>query len=201
MASVDTLPRALNLPKSSLNKRQRAMRAAIGICDPRAWLHLARLVNYYNHTHVAPRRALHLGRGSAISPTASFANAANITFGNDAHIGAHCYLWAGTGPTGRITVGDTILLGPGVVITATSYCYNLGAPVTKQPLKEQSVSIGDDVWIGANAIILPGSRIGNGAIIAAGAVVKGTVPDGAVFAGVPARQVAERHVAEHIADG
>lgn len=194
MSAVETLPTPLTFPKTSLNKRQRALRALFGVFDPRAWLHLVRLVNYYNHTHVAPRRLLDIGSGAAISPTASFANAQRIKIGRDAHIGAHCYLWAGKGPTGQIRIGDNLLLGPNVVITSTSYCYNQGAPVTRQPLKEQSVAIGHDVWIGANAVILPGAQIGDGAIIAAGAVIRGDVPAGMVFAGIPGKQVAHRDI-------
>jgi acetyltransferase-like isoleucine patch superfamily enzyme len=192
MHVADPLIPTLERPKKALSSRQRALRAALAILDPRAWLHLLRLVNYYNHTHVAPRRQLRLGKSVAISPTASFAHATQISLGDGCHVGTRCYLWAGRTLAGRIDVGRHLLLGPNVFITAASYRFNAGRPVTKQPMKEAPVLIGDDVWIGANAVILPGSTIGDGAIIAAGAVIRSNVPPGAIMAGVPAKQVGTR---------
>jgi acetyltransferase-like isoleucine patch superfamily enzyme len=56
----------------------------------------------------------------------------------------------------------------------------------------RDVLIGDDVWIGAGAVLLPGARVGNGAVIAAGAVVNATVPEYEIWGGVPARRIGER---------
>jgi len=182
-----------NLTKQTLNKPQRGLRAVLSVLDPRAWLHLLRILNYYNHTHVAPRRLLQTGGACTISPTASFANADNIRLGNAAHIGANCSLWAGQ-VRGMITAGDNLLLGPNVTITAANYDFRAGSPITKQPMAEQPVTIGHDVWIGANSIILPGVGIGDGAIIGAGAVVTRSVPAGAVVAGSPAKPISQRQV-------
>lgn len=178
-------------PKTMRGKPARVLRAAVSVCDPRAWLHLFRIVNYYNHTHVAPRRALSHGAGTAISPTASFANAKNIRLGQGSHIGAHCALWAGEN-SGKIIAGDNLLLGPNVMITAASYRFNAGSPVTKQPMKEATVFIGRDVWIGTNAVILAGARIGDGAIIGAGSVIRGSVASNAVIAGPASEQINTR---------
>nr|WP_141412120.1 DapH/DapD/GlmU-related protein [Alistipes communis] len=52
--------------------------------------------------------------------------------------------------------------------------------------------IGDDVWIGTRVIILPGVKIGSGAVIAAGAVVSRNVPDFAIVGGIPARVIKMR---------
>ncbi|MEM6593339.1 MAG: acyltransferase [Pseudomonadota bacterium] len=181
MQLVDESSECLERPKTMRAKRARARRAALSIFDPRAWLHLLKIVNYYNHTHVMPRRALSHGKATAISPTASFSNAHNIRLGNGCHIGAHCALWAGE-THGKIIAGDNLLLGPNVMMTAASYRYNAGAPVTKQPMKEATIRIGHDVWIGTNAVILPGAHIGDGAIIGAGVVVRGAVAPRAVVA-------------------
>ena len=60
------------------------------------------------------------------------------------------------------------------------------------PLRSQGIDIGRDVWVGANAGITDGVRIGDGAVVAMGAVVTRDVPPGAVVAGVLARVIGER---------
>ena len=179
--------------KQTISRPKRALRLILSTFDPRAWTHLFKLVNYYNYTHVTPRRALTTGPDAAISPTVSFAHAENITLGKAPHLGSGCKLWAGRGP-GRITAGDNLLLGPEVMMVTTSYRFNDGAPVTSQPMTEAPITIGHDVWIGAKSTILPGATIGDGAVIAAAAVIRGQVPARAIMAGVPARQVGTRAV-------
>lgn len=177
--------------KLRLSKRQRLWRLITGVLDPRAWLHLLRIVNHYNHTHVTPRRLLSLGTGAQISPTASFANAERISAGRGLHLGADSILWAGPAH-GAIRIGDDVLMGPGVLVTAANYRFNDGQPVTAQAMDEGDVVIGDDVWLGARAMVMPGVTIGAGAIVAAGAVVTKDVPAMAIVAGVPANAVGER---------
>jgi len=84
------------------------------------------------------------------------------------------------------------LMAPNVMLTATAYRFNQGSPVTKQPLKEADVIIGRDVWLGYGAVVLAGTTIGDGAIIGANAVVRGTVPENAIMSGNPAVQVGTR---------
>jgi len=159
--------------------------------DPRAWLHLAKIVNYYNQSHVRPLRELRIGPDAAISPDAVFSNASRITLGDRVRIGSRCHLWAGPS-TGQITFGNDVLLGPDVMVTAASYRFRDGAPVSEQLMDEADIVIGHDVWLGTRAVVLAGVTIGDGAVIAAGAVVRADVPSGAIVAGVPARMVAQR---------
>lgn len=177
--------------KPSTTRRRRYLGALASALDPRAYLHGLRLLNHYNKTHVIPRRALNCGPHPAISPTAQFSHAARITLGARCHIGSGCILWAGPGH-GEINAGNDLLLGPNVLITAANYRFRDGSPVASQAMQEQTVTLGHDVWVGAGAIILPGAHIGDGAIIAAGAVVRGDIPAMSVVAGVPARIVARR---------
>ncbi len=190
---ITASPPKVGIPKQSLTRGERQLRALRSVLDPRAWLHLFRLLNYYNHTHVAPRRELVTQGPCTISPTASFANARNICLGHAAHIGANCSLWAGQ-TRGTICAGDNLLLGPNVTITAANYDFHAGTPVSKQPMTERPVTIGHDVWIGANATVLPGVKIGNGVIIGAGAVVSKDIAAGEVVTGSPAKPVAQRQV-------
>ena len=159
--------------------------------DPRAWIHMARMANYYNYTHVVPRRSVRFGRNPAISPDVSFANPERIVIGNDVRIGARCQLWAGPS-TGKITIADDVLIGPDVMITAATYRFNDGSPVTSQRMDEGDVRIGRDVWLGAKVVVMPGVSIGDGAVVGASAVVTRDIPAGSVAVGAPANVVGQR---------
>lgn len=179
--------------KKRLSKLGRGLRLLGSLLDPRAYLHAVRIVNYYNYTHVVPRRKLSLGSGARISPNAAFSNPERIVIGDRFGLGARCTLWAGPA-TGRIEIGDDVLFGPDVLVTAAGYRFNDGSPVTEQAMDEADVRIGDDVWIGARAIVLPGTTIGNGAIIGAGALVRGEIPENGIAVGVPAKLVGTRKI-------
>lgn len=179
--------------KSSPSRMRRFLRLVVSNLDPRAWLHLFKLVNYYNYSHVIPLRRVTFSGKRNVSPDAVFQNPERIVIGHRARIGSRCHLWAGPGE-GKITIGDDVLFGPEVLITAASYAYNLGSPVTEQPMHEADVTIGNDVWLATRAVILPGTTIGDGSIVAAGAVVRGVFPAMSIIAGSPARIVSQREV-------
>lgn len=181
--------------KDSPGKMSRALRLAASIVDPRAWLHLVKMVNYYNYSHVAPLRQVTFAGPGNISPDAVFQNPSRIFIGNRARIGSRCHLWAGPSK-GRIVLGDDVLFGPDVLVTAASYHYDHGSPVTDQPMVEGDVIIGHDVWLATRAVILPGTEIGDGSIIAAGAVVKGRFAPMSIVAGSPARVVSQRKISD-----
>jgi acetyltransferase-like isoleucine patch superfamily enzyme len=110
-------------------------------------------------------------------------------------IGARTYV--GPGSTlfgaGGIELGDDVLVSPGVVITSHQHTFTrLDAPIREQPLEFGRVVIESDVWIGANATVLPGVTIGAGSIIGAGAVVAHDVQPRCIAVGVPAREVRGR---------
>lgn len=186
--------RAASVHKARRGRGARLWRLIGGALDPRAWLHAVRLVNYYNYAHVIPRRALTLGPDAAISPNAVFSNPQNIVIGARLSLGARCHLWAGPG-RGRIVIGDDVLFGPEVMVTASTYRHRDGRPVTAQAMDEADVVIGSDVWLGTRAVVLPGARIGEGAIIGAGALVRGEIPPYAIAVGAPARVIGHRRIA------
>lgn len=179
--------------KVRTTRGQRALRFLASLADPRALAHAFKVMNYYNYTHVAQVRKLARGKGVAISPTASFANAQNIVLGDRVTVGANVSLWAGPGQA-RIVLEDDVLIAPNVMITCTNYRFNDGSPVTSQAMKEADVVIGRDVWIGYGAVILPGTRIGAGAIIGANALVRGEIPARAILAAPPAGVIGWRHL-------
>lgn len=84
-----------------------------------------------------------------------------------------------------ITVGDNVFLGPGVQLYTAAH--PLDAAERRRTEFARPISIGDDVWIGGAAIVLPGVRIGSRVVVAAGSVVSKDVEDDVVVAGVPAK--------------
>ena len=86
-----------------------------------------------------------------------------------------------------------------LTVSAFPYVPEMGGFVTERTQTYQRVIIGNDVWIGANSVVMPGIRIGNGVVVGAGAVVTRDVPDYAVVAGVPARILRYRFADDVIA--
>lgn len=92
----------------------------------------------------------------------------------------------------ELTIGSHTLIAPGCFITDHSHIHARAATIDSQGCVSSAVRIGRDVWIGANAIILPGVTIEDGAIIGAGAVVNRRVEAYTKVAGVPARALGAR---------
>jgi serine acetyltransferase len=91
-----------------------------------------------------------------------------------------------------IEIGDDVFTGPYVYITDQNHSYaDLDVPVGRQWPVNSSVRIGAGTWLGTGAVILPGANIGRNVVVAAGAVVRGAVPDYAVVGGVPAKVIRE----------
>jgi acetyltransferase-like isoleucine patch superfamily enzyme len=112
-----------------------------------------------------------------------------IAIGANTYIGPQSVLFG----AGGIEIHDAVLISPGVVITSQQHGIDMpGTDIRDQPLRFGPITIERDVWIGANATILPGVRLGEGCVIGAGAVVTGDVPARSVALGVPARVTRER---------
>ncbi len=128
------------------------------------------------------------GKDVVIKNRCYFGNGERLTVGNRSQLGQGARL------NGVIDIGDDVMMGPDVVMMATSHAYgdvNIG--MNQQGAGEECpISIGDDVWVGTRAIILPGVTIGDHSIIGAGAVVTKSFPDYSIIAGNPARIVRSR---------
>lgn len=112
----------------------------------------------------------------------------NIAIGKDTVINQNFIVSDNYEPL--LKIGERVAISPNVTIVCASAPNNSNLannPYVKDTLiVEKEVLIGDDVWIGAGAIILPGVVIGNKSIIGAGAVVSKNVAENSIFAGVPA---------------
>ena len=95
---------------------------------------------------------------------------------------------------GYIRIGANCLLSQFCTLVASNHAHARGATIQSQGNDESrtGVTLGDDVWLGAGCVILPGVRIGDGAIIAANAVVTRDVPAYEIWGGVPARRIGVR---------
>lgn len=109
-----------------------------------------------------------------------------INIGDNVYIGPHCVLFG----AGGISIGNDVLISPGVVITSHQHSYNISkVPMRKQETRFAKVIIHDNVWIGANATILPGVTLHTGSIVAAGTVVNKDVPPYIMVGGIPAKKI------------
>lgn len=127
---------------------------------------------------------IRLGEGSTIHMWARFYDPKNIKIGEDTIIGDHVFL------DGR----DKLIIGSHVEIASQVLIYNSEHDLNSEGFEAicEPVEIGDYVFIGPRAIILPGVKIGRGAVVAAGAVVTKNVPDFTIVGGVPAVKIGER---------
>ncbi len=111
----------------------------------------------------------------------------------DVEIGRNCSVNAYACLSGKIRCGDGVRIASLVSIVGFNHGFeDPDTPINDQPHITLGITIGDDVWIGANAVILDGVTIGRGAVIAAGAVVTKDIPELGIAAGVPAKVVRRR---------
>lgn len=114
-----------------------------------------------------------------------------IVIGDRVSLNANVYLNACSG--GRIDIGDDVMIGPNTVMrTSDHVTVSTDVPMRKQGHTPGAIVIGNDVWIAANVTIVGGTRIGTGAVVAAGAVVTSDVEPYAIVGGVPARVIKMR---------
>jgi maltose O-acetyltransferase len=130
-----------------------------------------------------------LGKGSRISHKVKVLSAPNISIGDEVHITNNVILDG----RGGITIGDDVLVGyESIIMTSMRNYRDPDVPVRLQGSTRKPVVIGRDVWLGTRVIVLPGAKIGDGAIVGSGAVVTKDVPPFSVVAGVPAETIGKR---------
>lgn len=114
--------------------------------------------------------------------------------GNELSIGSRSGIGLNARIQGPVSIGDNVMMGPEVHIYTRNHDFSRrDIPMIDQgDTHSEPVIIGDDVWIGARSIILPGVIIGTGAIIAAGSVVTKSVAPYTIVGGNPAKLIKER---------
>ena len=127
---------------------------------------------------------------------------ADFMFGESIEVGHRSGIGIDSIIRADLVIGSDVMMGPRVIIYGRDHCFEL----TDRPMATQGMGpyerivIEDDVWIGAQALILKGVTIGKGAIVAAGAVVTKDIPPYSIVAGNPARIVRSRLTEVHVED-
>ncbi len=112
----------------------------------------------------------------------------DIRLGRDVFVGYNCEFDV----SDRLWIGDHVLIAPGCFITDHGHRHAAGQLIAAQGCESGPVRLEDDVWLGAQVVVLPGVTVGRGAVVAAGAVVTRDVEPMSIVAGVPARKIGER---------
>ncbi|KKT31099.1 MAG: Acetyltransferase [Candidatus Collierbacteria bacterium GW2011_GWC2_44_18] len=130
-----------------------------------------------------------LGRGSTFHMGARFYQPKNISVGEDTIIGDHAFIDG----RARVTIGSHTDIASQLMI------YNSEHDMTDPDFKaiEEPVTVGDYCFIGPRVIIMPGVNIGDGAVVAGGAVVTKDVSNGSIVGGVPAKPIRDRQIRQY----
>ena len=109
--------------------------------------------------------------------------------GDRSGIGAFSYI----GAAGGVEIGCDVIMGQRISFHSENHVFDdLSRSIREQGVTRKGIQIEDDCWVGANVIFLDGAHVGTGCVIAAGSVVRGSIPPYSVVAGVPARVIRSR---------
>lgn len=138
---------------------------------------------------VSTKSKIQIGNKTKIARYCTFkAGPENVIIGNETNFGPFCMISG----YGGIEIGKYAQLGSHVVVLSYTHDMDRSMPIRFQGTPFKKVHIKEDVWIGAQATVLPGVTIGKGAVIGAGAVVSNDIPEYSIAVGVPARVVGTR---------
>lgn len=132
---------------------------------------------------------IYLGRNALINRGCQiYCASGKFIMGADSHLAGDVYVNAAKGV---VSIGAGVAIGPKVIILSHSNAVVRDVPIVASR-HTADVTIGDDVFIGAASVVLPGIRVDSHAVIAAGSIVNRDVPAKAIYAGVPAKQIGLR---------
>lgn len=129
-----------------------------------------------------------IGKAASIHGGARIWMPENLTIGENSWVGDHANLYC----VAPIRIGRHAIVSEGSYLCTAEH--DIASP--KFELRTAAIEVGDNAWIGARAIVLPGRKIGEGAVVAAGSIVTKDVAPWTVVAGNPAREIRKREVVE-----
>lgn len=160
------------------------------ISNRSSYIHRKSILRINRRKSISIARKVYIGAFSIIIVTNENKKGAYkdsyLSIGDNTYIGENNNIRAAGG---RIQIGANCLISQNITIVASNHEMSKIDLIRNQPwsLTKNFINIGDDVWIGANSVILPGVTISNGAVIGAGSVVNRDVPAFAIVAGNPAK--------------
>ncbi|PTP72404.1 acyltransferase [Vibrio splendidus] len=154
------------------------------------------VIGRFSDIDALSKEGLNIGSGvsiggySIIKVSGTFSDIGRgIDIGNNVGIGDFSHI----GGAGGVSIGDDTIIGSYLSIHPENHNFsNRNVLIRNQGVTRQGIKIGSNCWIGAKVTILDGSVIGNGCVVAAGAVVSGIYPNDVVIGGVPARVLKEK---------
>ena len=163
---------------------------------PRLWTKI--FLNPFMHKHgkgsiirgrskidLFPFRDFSIGNYSIIEDFSTINNGVG-----NLYIGDHSFIGAGNVIIGPVEIGNRVMTAQNVVISGMNHSYeDISTPPTLQKVTTNPIKIYDNVWIGANSVILPGITIGRHSVVGAGSVVTKSLPEYSVAVGNPAKVV------------
>lgn len=158
-----------------------------------------KMLDFFRHTNgligISIRYALiktiakECGDNVAIQPGVYLLSPENLSLGNNVSIHSMCYIDS----TGEIVIGNDVSIAHSTTIMSTSHNYdNRSIPIKDQGISRGRVSIENNVWVGARVVILSGTNIASGCILAAGTVVTKNTNKDFIYGGVPAKSIKRR---------
>jgi len=132
-----------------------------------------------------PFRKFSLGKYSVVEDFSCLNNAVgDLIIGDYTRVGLRNTI------IGPVTIGNHVNLAQNITVSGLNHNFeNVNIPIDEQGVSTSPITIEDDVWIGANAVILPGVTIGKHSVVAAGSIVGKSIPAYSVCAGIPARVI------------
>lgn len=113
----------------------------------------------------------------------------DIVIDDDANLGFNCEIFSAS----RVRVGRSILMAAYTYLVGGDHLYDrVDIPVLEQGRTARGIEVDDNVWLGTHVVVTDGSRVGRDAIVGAGAVVVGEIPEFAIAAGIPAKVLRDR---------
>jgi acetyltransferase-like isoleucine patch superfamily enzyme len=116
-----------------------------------------------------------------------------IVIGEGVFVGRNTILSCKNGSASRVRIGKNILMAAYTYLVGGDHLYDrVDIPVLEQGRTARGIDVDDNVWLGTHVVVTDGSRIGRDAIIGAGAVVVGDIPEFAIATGIPAKVIRDR---------
>lgn len=174
-----------NLKRTILVRmRNLIQRKRLGSCGKRVF--------FDKNTHLMRfTKNIHLGNHLVIKAGARICACnenANVEIGDRTTFGYYSFLFSSE----SIKIGNDCLIAPFVYLVDSDHQISRYENINRQKNQTKPILIGNDVWIGTGSKILKGINIGNGAVIAAGSLVRNDVPEYEIHGGIPAKKIGER---------